>query len=411
MHALRRTGCCVALAAVLLAIPSWTGTVGAKPARPVTTLATTVKTAGVETIAAERSARYLRVVVRRACVAHRKRACSTGRRHLASARSRVRHLRKMLDALTRRRRVAKESARAHRRKPSNGSPGAPVAPPPATPPLDGSMWVGLNAGGWGAGEAASISPVVKTVRNDSSPSEVAEFVKDGFHEIYLNSGNYNSGGVKTISPSGFASEVVQEVKERPGIAAFEVLNEAYGDWYWGGSSESQENATAYANILEAVHAAFVKEFGSKRPLILASDIDASGTSWNAEIVKAGALSYVDGIALHPYSWPKNLPEGSRAEVTAAYATDKMPVYITELGWDDEPYEGAPGVTETEQATNIYNFVNWARATGYVADVDIFQWHNYDHEKEAWGIETESGRDKLSYTALKEAAADQPLSLP
>jgi Glycosyl hydrolase catalytic core len=309
----------------------------------------------------------------------------------------------MLDALTSGRRLAKESARGRPRKPSKGSPGAPVAQPPVSQPLDGSMWVGLNAGGWGAGEAAAISPVVKTVRNESSPSEVAEFVRDGFHEIYLNSGNYNSGGVKTISPSGFASEAVREVKERPGIAAFEVLNEAYGDWYWGGSSESQENATAYANILKAVHEAFVKEFGSTRPLILASDTDAVGTSWNAEIVKAGALPYADGIALHPYSWPKNLPEGSRGEVTAAYATDKLPIYITELGWDDEPYENAPGVTETEQATNIYNFVNWARGTGYVADLDIFGWHNYDHEKEAWGIETETGRDKLSYTSLKEAA--------
>ena len=273
------------------------------------------------------------------------------------------------------------------------------------------MWVGLNAGGWGTEQGKNISPVVKTVRCECSGSEDKALVSEGFHIIQLKSGNYNSGGVKTISPSGFASQAVQEVKERPGIAAFEVLNEAYGDWYWGGSSESQENATAYANILRAVHEAFVKEFGSQRPLILASDTDQAGSSWNAEIVKAGALSYADGIVLHPYSWPKNLPEGSRQEVTAAYATDKMPIYITEVGWNDEPYEGAPGVTETEQATNIYNFVNWARGLGYVADVDIFQWHNYDHEKEAWGIETETGRDKLSYTSLKEAANDQPLSLP
>ena len=119
--------------------------------------------------------------------------------------------------------------------------------------------------------------------------------------------------------------------------------------------------------------------------------------------------YIDGITMHPYSWPPNLPLGSRSNVERAHAKTGKPVYITEL------VRPPAVVTEAEQAEDIYNFIAWARSTGYVADVTIFNYRDYS-PNQFWGIERwenpagPSGSKKPSYTALREAAAGQPLNL-
>jgi hypothetical protein len=208
------------------------------------------------------------------------------------------------------------------------------------------------------------------------------------------------------------------VRANPSVAAIEVLNEPAGSWYWGAQAESRANEAAYAQLLKALHEAFVADFGASRPLILASydggQSDKTGWGegvWN-EAVNGGidVDDYVDGITMHPYSWPFALPWGNRENVERAHAQTGEPVYITEIGWNTAE------VTEAEQATNIYNFVTWARSTGYVAAVMVFNYRDYRPD-EFWGIERwdnpagADGSQKPSYAALHEAATEQPLSLP
>ena len=65
-------------------------------------------------------------------------------------------------------------------------------------------------------------------------------------------------------------------------------------------------------------------------------------------------------------------QGNRNAVTSAHQATGKPVYVTEVGWPTDTGGSATGDseqwTEAQQATNIYNFVNWARGTGYVGGV-------------------------------------------
>ncbi|MGO9901761.1 MAG: hypothetical protein ACLP0J_19205, partial [Solirubrobacteraceae bacterium] len=60
---------------------------------------------------------------------------------------------------------------------------------------------------------------------------------------------------------------------------------------------------------------------------------------------------------------------------------------------------------TQQAANIYNFVNWARSTGYVASVLLFNYRDYGTNM-WYGVETSTGTKKPGWTALAEAADQQ-----
>jgi streptogramin lyase len=294
------------------------------------------------------------------------------------------------------------------------------APPP--PPIPGGMWVGLNAGAWSSATYAEVRGAVGSVRVDacSAPAEVSGWAAVGMTIIddISESGvcvPYNTGGVAAIDTATWVAEAVAQVKANPAISAVEVLNEPGGQWFWGPQAESTANEAAYAKLLKAVHEAFVANFGSARPLILASydGGHSQSVSWGEGVwnqATNGGIKvndYIDGITVHPYSWL--LPLGDRSNVERAHAQTGKPVFITELGWNTSE------VTEAEQAEDIYNFITWARSTGYVADVSIFGYRDYG-TNQFWGIERwgnpagPNGSKKPSYAALREAAAGEPLNL-
>jgi streptogramin lyase len=290
--------------------------------------------------------------------------------------------------------------------------------PPPQPPA--GMWVGVNAGNWGPQQYADVKGAVNAVRADScsSNTEFRGWDTVGITVIDDISGDGVCGpyrtGVRAINIAAWVAEAVAQVKANRTISAVEILNEPGGQWFWGPEAESTANEAAYASLVKAVHEAFVAEFGSARPLILASydgghsqEVSWGEGVWN-EATNGGINvdEYVDGITMHPYNWPTTGSTGARSNVARAHAKTGKPVYITELGWNTAQ------VTEAEQAANIYDFVSWARSTGYVADVTIFEYRDYtsNPDENAWGIETWGGEKKPAYTALKEATAGLPLSL-
>jgi streptogramin lyase len=307
----------------------------------------------------------------------------------------------------------------------------------APPPPPNGMLVGVNAGGWGPEQYADVKEAVSSVRVSgcSSNGEFAQWAAAGVTVIdditgASRCGPYDSGGVAAINVASWVAEAVAQVKANPTISAVEVLNEPGGEWYWGPEAESTANAAAYANLLKAVHEAFVQEFGSARPLILASydgghdDKVAWGQKvWN-EATNGGidVNNYVDGVTIHPYGGTGERAAsalGDRATVQAANAQTGKPVYVTEVGWSTAAGLPLPGVSfqwpEEEQAANIYNFITWARSTGYVAAVMVFNYRDYGSEDfygiERWGNPAgPDGSRKPAYTALREAAAGLPFSL-
>jgi hypothetical protein len=312
--------------------------------------------------------------------------------------------------------------------------GSAVTTPPVTspsPPVgsggSGSMLVGLNSG-WGTQSANDMkSANLQIARLDTSDggTEIpSTYAADGIKVIVTFSGNYNSGGVSSINISSWVQTAVSYFASQCSgstaiCPAIEVLNEPYGSWFWGANAESAANSGAYANLVKATYQAFHSAYGVNAPKILAA---YNPDQWWTGMVAAvpDITSYFDGVVVHPYGGTGSTASselGNRGLVTQANSVTGKPVWITELGWPTATSQPATGDslqwTETQQADNIYSFVNWARSTGYVAALTYFNYVDYGTNN-WYGVER-SATDgagavqfskKPGWYALAESAASQ-----
>jgi hypothetical protein len=183
----------------------------------------------------------------------------------------------------------------------------------------------------------------------------------------------------------------------------EVLNEPEGDYAWGPNANDQTNADAYAALVKETYSAFHKAYGASSPVVLSVyDQDSWGKAWwSSSYWSSNHLSpgsYTDGIILHPYGGSSNASTsklGNRTNVANAHAYTNKPVYATEVGWPTYPnnltaptsnnhtgdsmqwpLDNSAGGNQGDQCDNVYNFVQWARGTGYVNAVFVFAYNDY-----------------------------------
>jgi hypothetical protein len=272
-----------------------------------------------------------------------------------------------------------------------------------------SLAVGLNAGYWGACEPPELSTAIKYVRLDT-PSSIAPWTSVGLNVIADESGPYDRGGVAAFDTSAYVKRVVAFVQANPHVWAIEVLNEPGNAFFWGKGAEAEANRSAYANLIVAVHDALAARFGAKRPLIFASyDGGDSSNAWGeAWTQNTTALADADMLTEHPYglgTQRSSAALGNRAEVEAAHAKTGKPIAITEVGWptNGATVESGPvEYSEAEQANNIGAFVYWARQTGYVKSLTIYNYRDTG-EGGGFGVQTHAGAKKRSWFALIQAA--------
>jgi Glycosyl hydrolase catalytic core len=295
----------------------------------------------------------------------------------------------------------------------------PTATPTATPTPTPSgvastpnFVVGMAAGKWNV--PAEVQGAVNYVSLDTpSSSLVASYTAAGVNVVDEITGPYSSGGVQAVDPNVWAANAVAAYRASPNIIAIEILNEPAGTWFWGSGAKSSANAAAYAVLLKTVHDAFVANFGSARPKLLASYDGgyAGGTEWGAMVTAADPLAYtyVDAVTMHPYGGTADRTLsalGARSGVTAAHTLSGKPVWVTEVGWPTAVGQPSTGDsfqwTESEQADNIYNFVTWAGGTGYVDGVILFMYRDYGTNN-WYGVTRLDGSHKPSYDALHRAA--------
>lgn len=274
--------------------------------------------------------------------------------------------------------------------------------------LTSPMWVGVDVGGWPSTFASDVAGAASYVRVNSQ-SSVPGYIAAGLHVIDLLL-DENSAGVSGLNATEYAAKAVAAVKASPNMAALEVLNEPGNEWgAMGPNAGSAANAAAYDHLLKVVHEALVANFGNNYPPVLASYDGGEGpTTWGQEMWAAepNVGNYINGITLHSYGGTSNRAHsalGDRGMIEAAHAQHPdIPIYITEVGWPTAVGQPSTGDslqwTEAEQAQNITNFVNWAKGTGYIQDVTIFNYRDYG-SNDFYGIETAGGAHKLSYTAL------------
>jgi hypothetical protein len=278
-------------------------------------------------------------------------------------------------------------------------------------PSLGSMWVGVNGGGWGPSEPPEMAPMVKYVRLESgNPTEFDAFQASGIKVDWDDAGPYSHRGVSSINAGEYAERLVRVIEADPSIVSVEILNEPDGSWFWGEGASSKANAEAYARLLEAVYSKVTARFGGQHPLLLGAFEEGStwGDAWWNALKQKEA---VGGLVVHPYGGTGNRAQsasGNRGQVERAHSYTGKPVYVTEVGWPTATSFPPTGDSlqwpQPEQAHNIYGFVNWARSTGYVGGVFIYEYHDAELNGPAeYGVVTHSGVRKAGWTALKQAA--------
>lgn len=292
------------------------------------------------------------------------------------------------------------------------------------------MVLGLNMNGiTGPSDATDMAGAVKYVRVDMSWGGTAPgYTAAGLKVDALLQGAYSTSGISGLgSATTWANNQLNAYKAdgcTPTLCPMiEVLNEPGGHWFWGNNAMTEPNAAAYDSILIATYNAFNSAYGSSRPKILASFdggmSDGSG-GWGQYMWQANASigNYIDGITVHPYNMTST-GLGSQSNVTNSYASAQslsgrsIPVYITEVGWQtataaadngDPPQSGTVLLTPTQQCSNVYNFVSWARGLGYVNAVLFFDYRddNASQGDGTYGMEYGNGSHKPAYNALVSA---------
>jgi putative glycosyl hydrolase len=287
----------------------------------------------------------------------------------------------------------------------------PVPPPPAP---SSPMVVGINGASYGTTGVNDVKNAVNNVRLDSglSTTNLHNFESAGVKIDLDFSGPYNSSGVSGLNASGWVSNTLSfyEANTNPTQTPYiEVLNEPGGTWFWGSNALSQANADAYRNLLQQTYNAFHAAYGSSAPKILATFDGSAGLTFGKEWWTSAAAGFVDGIVVHPYGGTGDRTSsalGNRQRVADAHAYTGKPIYVTEVGWPTctscSPTSDSLQWSETDQATNLTNFIDWARGTGYVAGVWYFNYHDFG-TSDWYGVVRSDGSHKPAYDALKAEA--------
>jgi putative glycosyl hydrolase len=286
---------------------------------------------------------------------------------------------------------------------------------PAPAPAPSSMVVGLNAGNFGSKGAADVKNVARAVRLDSGVggSAVRNFTNIGVKVDVDFSGPYNGGGVSALNAAGWVSSTLSFYKTycTPAMCPWiEVLNEPGGTWFWGSNAPNQTNAAAYRSLLQQTWNAFHAAYGAAAPKVLATVDGSNALQFGQNWWTPAAAAFVDGIVVHPYGGTGDRGSsalGNRQRVIDAHNLTGEPIYPTEFGWPTcqscSSTSDSLQWSTSDQATNLTNFIEWARGTGFVPALFYFNYRDFGGGN-AYGIETQSGGRKPSYAALQAEAA-------
>lgn len=154
----------------------------------------------------------------------------------------------------------------------------------------------------------------------------------------------------------------------------EVYNEFNGGFGDRGDGPADSKAEYYYPLLAATHDALK----AVDPAVTVTGPATAGVplQWMETLFKAGGLSDLDKVSIHPYVYPSP-PESAGASLVATrdlvekYNDGKSkPVWITEQGWPT--HNGATGVSEQTQAAYLARAYAVALANG----IEKFFWYDF-----------------------------------
>ncbi len=313
-------------------------------------------------------------------------------------------------------------------EPPAGEPSPPVeepAPPP--PPATGKI-IGTNDGvGWGPTAAKTILSGHITwnrVEIGASTNTLAASLSDGFHALAIVGNTSDTTPLSQINPNSWATTVVSQLQNNPGITIAEAGNETF---LKGGIPDPVQYGRMYLAAVNAKNAA-----GIHTPLLFDMFGDyprgswSSPTSWSRDSTGGGwlrdavngvpglaAAILANGLGSHPYgalgenskdSYGTNAVAGQ--ETIAKTVLGATPtVYITEFGYDLGRCGEIDGAcNQTEQATKMRAAYKIFLADPHVAG--IFAYQSHDDGTGQWGYMNNDNTTRPTYNVLTEIATEQ-----
>lgn len=179
------------------------------------------------------------------------------------------------------------------------------------------------------------------------------------------------------------------------VTRFEIWNEPNLPAFWG---LTPSNPTEYTALLKAAYAAVKQKLPGTESTVVAAGMspDAGAVDFVTKMYAAGAKSYFDAAAMHPYVFPGGIsatPNGwtelqQIRGVMESYGDSAKRIWITEMGAPTRPTttsdttssSGSTGslgfgvnemVSQQEQATQILDVLSAAKNSGYCGPAFIY----------------------------------------
>ena len=228
------------------------------------------------------------------------------------------------------------------------------------------------------------------------------------------------------SAEQFAAFAGQAAARYRGVTAWEIWNEPNTQGFW----QPQPDPSAYAELLRLT--ADTIKSANPAAQVLIGGLSITNPSRDgitpqdfiAALVRSGATQRVDGVGLHPYTYPNLASErgpwvSPREDASTGLQSIRSiftraglrppPIWITEYG---APTGGEPGsddhVSEARQAEIASDAVKTAYAD---ADVAALMWYTYRDSdsgstdpEDNYGLRRSDGSKKPAYDALRQAIA-------
>ncbi len=214
----------------------------------------------------------------------------------------------------------------------------------------------------------------------------------GYGNPLYDDGNGPVSAEAVAAYSAYAAEMATEFGDM--ASGIEIWNE----WDLGLGGNTNVEPEHYVNLLKSASPA-VKAVDPDLPVI-GPAVAILNTDWLEDTFRLGALDYLDGIVLHPYSYPvgaEALDETlTRIDALVREYNDgeSIPLWITEHGWPTGT--NARAVDEQTQAANI------AESAVIAALHDVERYYVYDLVND--GVDASETEDNFGLLH----AADDPL---
>ncbi len=176
------------------------------------------------------------------------------------------------------------------------------------------------------------------------------------------------------------------------------------------------DAAVYLRLLSKTYAALKKIDPDIK--IIGGAVTGGGlaTSWLEEIIKLGAMDFMDAISVHPYNYwdgpnatPENIMSGiaelENRLVALSNTKKEIPIYITEIGWPN--HQGQYGFPQEISATYIQRLLLLARTESYIKGI---WWYDFQNDgtdpninEHNFGLVNYDLTPKNAYYSLQEIA--------